>query len=388
MKTFSNKIILTYFTYLFFSCILFLTYHLNEFPNKYVFTDWLINYEGGFVRRGLLGQIIYKTAEITNLEIKYIILYFQIFSYLVYFYLFWLFFQKIKINYFWYLLVFSPVLFLYPLSELEALGRKEIIVITLFLLFAYIKYNNLNNLIYSFVGIFSLSTLIHEVTVFYFFHYIFVIYLKNKFQIKKKFSNTNYLLIFFSIIILLYLSLYLHNFVNLQQIVSSYSYGLSIESGSFSHIKPKVDEAFIKILNKVNFFSFLRIIFLILITLSPLFFFVRIEKKYMTKFLNLKILIFISLILSIPLYFLMFVLGRVIYINYNYLVVILILLFSFKVIDENYLDYKIKNLKKRLKIPLFIFICLLFSPKILATDDLASLPLYKSVIKIIKITFI
>ena len=187
MKTFSNKIILTYFTYLFFSCVFFLIYHLNEFPNKYVFTDWLINYEGGFVRRGLLGQIIYKTAEITNLEIKYIILYFQIFSYLVYFYLFWLFFQKIKINYFWYLLVFSPVLFLYPLSELEALGRKEIIVITLFLLFAYIKYNNLNNLIYSFVGIFSLSTLIHEVTVFYFFHYIFVIYLKNKFQIKKKF---------------------------------------------------------------------------------------------------------------------------------------------------------------------------------------------------------
>ena len=83
----------------------------------------------------------------------------------------------------------------------------------------------------------------------------------------------------------------------------------------------------------------------------------------------------------------MFDWGRVIYINYNYLVVILILLFSFKVIDENYLDYKIKNLKKRLKIPLFIFICLLFSPKILATDDLASLPLYKSVIKIIKITF-
>ena len=59
------------------------------------------------------------------------------------------------------------------------------------------------------------------------------------------------------------------------------------------------------------------------ITLSPLFFFVRIEKKYMTKFLNLKILIFISLILSIPLYFLMFDWGRVIYINYNYLVVIL-----------------------------------------------------------------
>ena len=30
---------------------------LNDFPWRYVFTDWIINYEGGYIRRGLLGEI-------------------------------------------------------------------------------------------------------------------------------------------------------------------------------------------------------------------------------------------------------------------------------------------------------------------------------------------
>ena len=58
----NNKILLTYFLYLILGFIFFLTFHLNEFPIKYTFTDWLINYEGGFVRRGLLGQIVFELS--------------------------------------------------------------------------------------------------------------------------------------------------------------------------------------------------------------------------------------------------------------------------------------------------------------------------------------
>ena len=96
----NNKILLPYFLYLSLGCIFFLVFHINEFPIKYVFTDWLINYEGGFVRRGLLGQIIFEISKLINIEIKSITLFFQISIYLVYFFLFYLLLSKRKINFF------------------------------------------------------------------------------------------------------------------------------------------------------------------------------------------------------------------------------------------------------------------------------------------------
>ena len=35
---------------------------LNDFPWRYVFTDWIINYEGGYIRRGLLGETSIEAA--------------------------------------------------------------------------------------------------------------------------------------------------------------------------------------------------------------------------------------------------------------------------------------------------------------------------------------
>ena len=130
---------------------------MYEFPNKYVYTDWLINYEGGFVRRGLLGQIIFEISNFFNIEISLIILYFQIISYFLYFLLFFFIFLKIKTNFFWFIIIFSPVLFLYPIAELEALGRKDILVISLFLIFSLINYNNLNSVILAFICFFTIN---------------------------------------------------------------------------------------------------------------------------------------------------------------------------------------------------------------------------------------
>ena len=45
---------------------------LNDFPWRYVFTDWIINYEGGYIRRGLLGQISIKFSTLFNVDIKII----------------------------------------------------------------------------------------------------------------------------------------------------------------------------------------------------------------------------------------------------------------------------------------------------------------------------
>jgi len=38
---------------------LFFNYRLIFRQNAYIAADWLINYQGGFVRRGLIGEIIF-----------------------------------------------------------------------------------------------------------------------------------------------------------------------------------------------------------------------------------------------------------------------------------------------------------------------------------------
>ena len=65
-----NKIVFVYFIYIILAYILFLVAHSEQFPSKYVFTDWLINYEGGFIRRGLMGQISYELSNLTSFKIK------------------------------------------------------------------------------------------------------------------------------------------------------------------------------------------------------------------------------------------------------------------------------------------------------------------------------
>ena len=181
-----KKILFIYFLYLFIGFTIYLTLHVSEFPYKYVFTDWLINYEGGFIRRGLLGQICFYISNVFNLDFKYVVLIFQILIYFIYFLLFFYLFSKIKINFFWILIIFSPIAFLYPLSELMSLGRKDVFVISTFLAFVIINQKSINSILCSFIIFFGISVFIHEITFFYLFHYLFVIYLKNKFLVKKK----------------------------------------------------------------------------------------------------------------------------------------------------------------------------------------------------------
>ena len=47
--------------------------------------DWLINYQGGMVRRGLLGELIYNLANITHLNPGYYAIIFQLLFYAIFF---------------------------------------------------------------------------------------------------------------------------------------------------------------------------------------------------------------------------------------------------------------------------------------------------------------
>ena len=119
---------------------------LNDFPWRYVFTDWIINYEGGYIRRGLLGEISINLSNFLALNIKYVFFIIHLSIYLLFHLLFYNFFSNFKKNYIFYLLCFSPLVFLYPIATFEAFARKEIFYITFFLLNCYlaIKISNRN----------------------------------------------------------------------------------------------------------------------------------------------------------------------------------------------------------------------------------------------------
>ncbi len=379
-----KKILFIYFLYLFIGFTIYLTLHVSEFPYKYVFTDWLINYEGGFIRRGLLGQICFYISNVFNLDFKYVVLIFQILIYFIYFLLFFYLFSKIKINFFWILIIFSPIAFLYPLSELMSLGRKDVFVISAFLAFVIINQKSINSILCSFIIFFGISVFIHEITFFYLFHYLFVIYLKNKLLVKKKINILHYLAIFIFLLFLLYLNLYQSNFAELNIIINSYNYeDITVNSGAFSWLSPSFNQIFFNTLSKIDIISVIRYLFIFLINTAPFFYFINFKESNDLKFLTTKNFFIVIFFLSVPMYLLIFDWGRVIYINFNFFIIILAFCFLLNLIDLKYLEVKINNLNKKIKIFFFIIVCMSFSPKILLDDDLGSFPLYRTITRII-----
>ena len=170
-----------------------LIFHVN-FNELISIKGLLINYDGGFIRRGLLGEIITSLSLNFNFEIKNIFTFFHIFNYLIFFYLNYLLLNIFRKNFLFYFFIFSPLYFFYPLIAVttkfaEFIIQREIYVITFFLIYTYLCLNIRNRNINFLIGITILIFLsfLYELTIlcFPFFFTIYYIFLKrNEYQIK------------------------------------------------------------------------------------------------------------------------------------------------------------------------------------------------------------
>ena len=135
---------------------------LNIYSNKtyqfdsWTIGEWLINYQGGFVRRGLLGEIIYFLTTSLNISPIFIIWLLCITSY--YFLL------KITLdvsrNIVSKVFLLSPSVFLAPVVG-DFLVRKDIFLLLLFLInLRIIKSSQPNYIIFCLINIFAILT--HE----------------------------------------------------------------------------------------------------------------------------------------------------------------------------------------------------------------------------------
>ena len=154
-------------------------YHKHTGGLDSTISEWMINYKGGFTRRGLAGEIFIILSNKLDLPIRYIIYIFQSLFYVVFLFLTALFFRKIrKINYIILLIIYCPLFLIYHVAELEILARKEILIFSHFYIYLIILERNSNYIfsnIYLFIT-FPILALIWEPIVFFIPFYLFVSY--------------------------------------------------------------------------------------------------------------------------------------------------------------------------------------------------------------------
>ena len=122
-----------YIIYLSFFAVFYLFFK-HTVLNDSSISEWLINYHGGFTRRGLSGEFVIIISDFFDLKLRFLIFLFQSFLHLLYLYLIFIYFRDIKLNIIQIFALFSPIFLLYPVAEIEVLGRKEIILFSFYVL--------------------------------------------------------------------------------------------------------------------------------------------------------------------------------------------------------------------------------------------------------------
>ena len=174
--------------YFFILIIISVIYNLiinRNYYNVWTIGEWLINYQGGFVRRGLFGSIIYKISYALNISPISLVHFFTVLFFFLFLYL-----LKDCRKYFSTLFLLSPIVSLAPLLN-NYLVRKDISGIVAYALCTnlIIKEKNITNFIFINL-ISSISILNHES---YFFYSMPSLFLLNFFSSKKINSNNNFL---------------------------------------------------------------------------------------------------------------------------------------------------------------------------------------------------
>ena len=183
---------------IFFSIIfLYILYFINY---SKIISDWalvelLINYEGGFVRRGLLGQLnLFFENKFNFLNLSFVIAIISL-SYLVNIIITYLRLPNNGNRLFLFFIIFlSPATFLFYINETYAIFRKDVFIVLSFIIHSFyvqLNYKKLNffqeykKKLYPLMLVLCLITLIHEIQFFMLTFHILLSY-----SILKNFKST------------------------------------------------------------------------------------------------------------------------------------------------------------------------------------------------------
>ena len=388
-KNWSNYFQIYVFALIFFG--IFFLYSKHDVGNDSSLSDWLINYEGGFVRRGLIGELITNFSSILSLKLRDSILIFQLVFFLSYYFLIILFCKNLVQNRLVILAIFSPIFILYPVAEIEALGRKELVIFTIFLSYLFFDIKNFQVQLTYKLLLFPISILTWEPIIF-FFSFIFLIDLF-VFQIKS--FDKKFFCILFSYFasIFFVMLIYFNPFpVENYNVMKNF---LKIEFGEACYMScgfvgqqsaNSFSELYKMFYEKFKFSYALRYLLIIIVGFFPLCFLYTYSKAkskkelfIVSKFKNLFFPFLLAFLPSTVLYLMMYDWARVIHISYTFSILTFLFLIKKNFIELSSQKIRINFISKLSK-KFFILVFLVFSfswnPKVVMPDDVASKPVY------------
>ena len=399
IKKFNNYFFIYLSLLLFFGIFWLHTKHLVG--NDSTISEWIINYQGGFIKRGLIGEICFQIAKYFDVHIRFIIFLFQSFIYSIFLILIYRFFRNIPTNLIIILSIFTPIFLLYPVAEVEVLARKETFVFIAFLLFLNISnFNYSNNLpLYYVFFILPIICLIWEPVVFFFpfIASILIIRLRND-QIMKLIVKI--LLCFIpSLVILVIISTNPITPENHSIMENSLKENFAEDcymSCSLLLTKSSIASQFKNNFELYSLEVFIRYFLIILIGFGPIFLLslntkLKITVLFFKHFNNLLYPVLIILTPVLVLFAMGVDWGRWVHISYTFTV-----LFYFYLFKNNLLEVDLDKIAKKIsffdtKKPLLILCFIIYSfgwnPKTVITGDVASFPGYRIPYKSIKILY-
>ena len=379
---------------------IFFLYKKHSVGNDSTIAEWIINYYGGFTKRGLIGEISIFLTSLFSTNLRDTIFYFQIMLVGTYFACLLLFFKNININRMLLLSIFSPIFILYPIAEIEVLARKELFIFVFFIVYIFIPkdkklFQNIYKCIFLVLGI-----LIWEPIIFFFPFWISVDIIRNNY----KKIDINFLknLVYYipSIVLGGYIALNPmtseEHFVMLEFLKNNYNencYGACALLKSKSSIYDNIVDT----IRLLSLEVFVRYFLIIIIGFGPLFFLLKSFKFIKDNYFFFKLfdnLYFPFLIILSPVLFLFLMgvdWGRWVNISYVHTIIFFIYLYKNNIIILSREKLNLINLKffsRKIFIFVFIIFCFGWNPKTLLTEDVASFPGYRIPYKVIKDVFI
>ena len=391
-----KKQLFIYLSILFFFSIFHL-YIKSSVGNDSTISEWLINYTGGFTKRGIIGQICIFFSRLFSYELRDIILYFQIITIAVYYILVFNFLKNVKCDRIFLLGIFTPIFLLYPVAEIEVLARKETFLFIIILIYLAIPINNKNLINLGKLTLLPLGILIWEPLLFFILFWIALDIIYNKFE-KLDFNLIKSFFTYLPTILLAgYIAL---NPLSNEQHAQMASI-LKTEFNEVCYMSCARLKTAASILNnfqhnigKYSFEVLLRYFLIIIIGFGPLFILLinsKLKNKNLFFFKYFKSLLVPFLFILSP-GIILFAMGgdwgRYVNILYVFSIIFFISLYKNNLIllDKNKLKINIINkFGKKTFIFIFIIFCFGWNPKTVITGDVASFPGYRIPYKVFKI---
>ena len=395
MKKNINFYIFIYLSILFLFSVFFL-YQKHDVANDSTISEWLINYEGGFTKRGLIGQLAIYLSNFFIIKLRDTIFILQILLVGIYFFLIYHFLKNIFYNKIFIFAIFTPIFILYPIAEIEVLARKEIFIFIYLLIYTFIPIREKKHKFHYKFFLFPVAVLIWEPVIFFILFFFFLDLIENNIKKINKLFCFKIISYFPSILLVLYIALNpiseeSHNLMR-SSLMENFNENCYM-SCELLKTKSSIYQQFQGNFDKYSIEIFVRYILIIIIGFGPLFILLfnsKLKNKifFLDKFNNLLFPYLILLSPVILLFAMGYDWGR--WVNISYVISIISFIYIYKynliTLSEEFLDNKLlKNINKNIFIFIVIIYCFGWNPKTAITGDVASFPGYRIPYKTLKI---